>query len=61
MLPTRAYQLCRLHHGVCVEVGAEEADPEESCLLGDRWQRLLDNIGGLVFALQHSLAMGATR
>ena len=46
-----AYQLGRLHHWVCVEVGAEEANPEECCLLGDRRQSLFDDIGGLVLAL----------
>lgn len=41
-----------------MEVGAEETDPEERCLLGDRWQCLLDDIGGLVLALQYLLAVG---
>jgi len=35
-----------------MEVGAEEADPEECRLLSDRWQGVLDNVGGLVFALR---------
>jgi len=34
-----------------MEVGAEEANPEERCLLSDRWQGLLDDIGGLILAL----------
>jgi hypothetical protein len=34
-----------------MEVGAEEANPEERCLLGNRWQSLLDDVGGLVLAL----------
>jgi hypothetical protein len=34
-----------------MEVGAEEANPEERCLLGNRRQSLLDDVGGLVLAL----------
>jgi hypothetical protein len=40
-----------------VEVGAEEADPEECCLLGEGRQGVFYDIGCLVFALRYKLAM----
>jgi hypothetical protein len=38
-----------------MEVGAEEANPEKCSLLGDGWQSLFDDIGGLVFTLRSIL------
>jgi hypothetical protein len=35
-----------------MKVGAEKANPEKCCLLGDGRQSLFDDIGGLVFTLR---------
>ena len=50
-LTVSAYQFCGLDHGDLPEVGAEEAYPEEGCLLGEGGESRLDDVGGLVFAL----------
>ena len=44
-----------------MEVGAEEANPEERGFLGNRWQSLFNDIGGLVLALELSSATRATK
>jgi hypothetical protein len=44
-----------------VEVGAEEANPEECRFLGDGRQGLFNDVRGLIFALYKSLAMVFSR
>ena len=53
--PFFSYQFYGLHHGKLVEVGAEESNPEERRLLSERRQSLLDDVGGLVLALNRML------